>query len=352
MAFPQPTDFDPVGIPDSYIYNNPNNLKKYIWNGSSWSVYYPPSSHNSQKEYASSTPSDVEPPVSIDGDFWYNTTNQNLQVRYNEEWVDAAMNQEQSQILDNLQSSMEVPLFIEGESDYFGELTISDNYFVRRSYQDNTYWPTQANGNYDKNETSCRKLKFQFQDSYFNGYSNLPDLAKLINSANQYKEKGLVNIKFSYERSGRAGHNYSPAVTHIEYRPNERQLELHFSGSTYVGKESDFQNLQKLRLKIEPKNLPNAQTILRHESRFLTVIDPAEITYRKAYDQNHQGSLLYLRLDAANRVVARGSGDSMAYFIPEDILKHNLYYYDDTKKRIIQRRFRKPKSSILYHSSE
>lgn len=348
MAFPQPSDFDPVGIPESHVYNNPNNNKKYIWNGSNWSVYYPPGSTNSEEQYAMSSVSDTEPVDSADGDLWYDTTDDNLQVRYNEEWISAAMNKEQSQTLDNLKSSLEYPLYIDGELEVVGELIESDKTFNRYQYSDDSYWPTQLDNSYKANDTTCRKLQFRFSVNHFNGHHNIEELEDVINSAIENRNKGLVDINFSYQRSGRPGYWYTPYVTELSYEYT--RLYLTFSSGTYVGTDSDKEKLS-IRLKIEVKDPIKDQIVLRHESRTETLIDPAKVVFREAAPAGSYYSTTYsypeyYKLDANGKITTDSYALAYGYFIPEHFLSKYFYYYNDPHNRVIRKRFVRPSNPI------
>ena len=346
MAFPQPSDFDPVGIPVGQIYTNPSTKTKYEWLGTHWSVYHPPGSPEASKEFAVSTPSSDEPQEPNDGDFWYDTTDDNLQVRYNEEWISAAMNKEQSQTLDNLKSSLEYPLYIDGELELVGELVESDKSFSRYEYGDDSYWPKGSDNKYNSNSTSCRKLQFRFSSNHYNGHYNLPDLEDVINSAIENKNKGLVNIKFSYQRSGRQGYTYSPTVTELTL--DGRYLHLTFSSDTYVGTGNDNQKLSHVKLKIELRNPIKDQIVLRHESRTMTLMDPAKVVFRQVYPVGSSSarSQDYYKLDSNGNIDTGSSSNAYGYFIPEDVLSQYFYYYNDPHNRVIRKRFVRPTDEI------
>ncbi len=344
MTFPQPSDFDPVGIPDSHIYDNPNNNKKYIWNGSNWSVYYPPGSISSEQQFAVSTVNTTEPVDSSDGDFWYDTTDDNLQVRYNDEWISAAMNKEQSQTLDDLKDSLYYPKYILEEDD-----ASLPNFMLKRGwdyslsrYSSSGFYPLDSNGSRYSNSsgtTICYGMEFYS----FNQYDWDPDPALFndqLKSFNDNLSKELITGYFEYKRSNRRDFTYRPTVRSVTRSGSA--LYVKFNGSTHIGDTDSLYNV------LFTTKRSNSYEVLKHESRIIT--RTTDINLRFYNDRPHNENtvikpheLYFYKLDS-NDKVAYYSSSVDTLFVPAGNFSDISYYWNDELKRTITRSLSRPEA--------
>lgn len=350
MAFPQPSDFDPVGIPVGQIYTNPSTKTKYEWLGTHWSVYHPPGSPEASKEFAVSTPSSDEPQEPNDGDFWYDTTDDNLQVRYNEEWIPAAMNKEQSQTLDDLKDSLYCPEFISGEEEaIFPEFSRTSSYGNLQRSSSDGFWPLQSDGSrYSKSSTSSTCYGFEFY--YFTNNYWKPDPKEYydeLDSFNKNLSDGLIEGYIEYQRSGRNDtYVYKPQVKSISRSGNS--VFVMFYGSTNIG-SNDY--LYDFTFGVR-RSTPSRQ-ILKHNATIGNATTDLVVkinAYPKADDANVSGltTNYCYKLDSNNSVIDY-STSSNRIFIPDGNFKSN-YYWDDEYKRTISRSLMRPSGIIEINS--
>ena len=346
MAFPQPSDFDPVGIPVGHIYTNPSNKTKYEWVGTHWEVYCPPGTPGSDKDYALSTPSNNEPQEPNEGDFWYDMQNESLNIRSNDQWIATAMNKEQSQTLDDLRDSLYVPEYIIGEEEAVLDVVGTRNSYSRNNYRG--FYPLDQNGNAYNNtsSTTCYGMRFDsFNDSDFS-----PDPESIsIDSIFENSSSGLVSTYFQYRRQNRSdGYLYTPIIKSIT--KSHDTLTVMFTSPTHVGSTDYIYDLSFGTERILPSS-----KILRHKSRIFEGSSDIDIVFssQRPSEESADVSTLpqyYYKLDNNFRVINYNSS-SKYFFIPSGNFNKN-HYFGDEFKRTIKRSLTRPTNKITISSSD
>lgn len=348
MAFPQPSDFDPVGIPVGHIYTNPSNKTKYEWVGTHWEVYCPPGTPNATKDFALSTPSNDEPQEPNEGDFWYDMQNESLNIRSNDQWIATAMNKEQSQTLDDLRDSLYVPEYILGEEENALDVMGIESAYGRNNT--NGFYPLNQNGDYifDSTTTSCYGMMFSnnFTDDYF--YPDPNSISESIESLLDDASTGMVTTYFQYRRQNRSdGYLYTPKIKSI--RKSGTSLTVMFTSATHVGSTDYIYDLAFGNKRI----LPTSE-ILRHKSKTFQGSSNIDIVINQrpslvSDDVSKMFNYYYkLKNDFS---VEHYNNSSKYFFIPSENFSKNYYYTDDFK-RTIKRSLTRPTNEISIDGSK